>query len=117
MFVLGAVPTTVLVYPLSHGLVTLAGAAIVGGLRFRPLVRVLDGKPLPTLPLRKEVDATPPVGPDLSEPGDSRLWIGEAIGTALGARTYRRVATRLERYPQPPRRGQEHRDLRRDGHW
>jgi len=71
MFVLGAVPTTALVYPLSHGLVTLAGAAIVGGLRFRPLVRVLDGKPLPTLPLRKEVDATPPVGPDLSEPGDS----------------------------------------------
>jgi len=86
MFILGAVPTTALVYPLSHGLATLAGAAIVGGLGFRPLVRVLDGKPLPTLPLRKAVDATPSVGPDLSEPGDFGLWIGEATGTlaALG---------------------------------
>jgi len=86
MFVLGAVPTTALVYPLSHGLATLAGAAVVGGLGFRPLVRVLDGKPLPTLPLRKDLDPTPSVGPDLSEPGDFGLWVGEATGTlaALG---------------------------------
>ncbi len=86
MFVLGAVPTTALVYPLSHGLVTLAGAAVVGGLGFRALVRALDGKPLLTLPLRKDLDATPSVGPDLSEPGDFGLWIGEATGTlsALG---------------------------------
>ncbi len=86
MFVLGAVPTTALVYPLSHGLVTLAGAAVVGGFGFRPLVRVLDGTRLLTLPIRKDVDATPSVGPDLSEPGDFGLWIGEATGTlaALG---------------------------------
>ena len=71
MFALGAVPTTALVYPLSHGLATLAGAAIVGGFGFRPLVRALDGKPLPTLPLRKGVEATPSVGPDLSEPATS----------------------------------------------
>jgi len=86
MFVLGAVPTTALVYPLSHGIVTLAGAAVVGGVGFRPLVRTLDGKPLPTLPLRKRVDATPSIAPDLSERGDFGLWIGEATGTfaALG---------------------------------
>jgi len=86
MFALGAVPTTALVYPLSHGLPMLAGAAVLGGFGFRPLVRALDGKPLPTLPLSKEVDATPSVGPDLSEPGDFGLWIGEATGTlsALG---------------------------------
>ncbi len=86
MFVLGAVPTTALVYPLSHGIATLAGAAVVGGVGFRPLVRALDGKPLPTLPLRKRVDATPSVAPDLSEAGDFGLWIGEATSTfaALG---------------------------------
>jgi len=86
MFALGAVPTTALVYPLSHGLPMLAGAAVLGGFGFRPLVRALDGKPLPTLPLSKELDATPSVGPDLSEPGDFGLWIGEATGTlsALG---------------------------------
>ena len=86
MFVLDAVPTTALIYSLSHGLATLAGAATVGGLGFRPLVRVLDGNPLPTLPLRKDVDATPSVGPDLSEPGDFGLWVGEATGAlaALG---------------------------------
>ncbi len=85
MFALGAVPTTPLAYPLSHGLPMLAGAAVAGGLGFRPLVRALDGKSLPTLPLSKN-DATPSVGPDLSEPGDFGLWIGEATGTlsALG---------------------------------
>ncbi len=86
MFVLGAVPTTALVYPVSHGLATLAGAAVVGGFGFQPLVRALDGKPLPTFPLRKSVDASPTIGPDLREPGDFGLWIGEATGTfsALG---------------------------------
>ena len=73
MFALGAVPTTALVYPLSHGLPMLAGAAVLGGFGFRPLVRALDGKPLPTLPLSKKIDATPSVGPDLSEPGDFGL--------------------------------------------
>jgi len=48
MFIRGAVPTTALVYPLSHGLPMLAGAAVLGGFSFRPLVRALDGKPLPT---------------------------------------------------------------------
>jgi len=38
MFALGAVPTTALVYPLSHGLPMLAGAAVLGGFGFRPLV-------------------------------------------------------------------------------
>jgi len=86
MFALGAVPTTALIYPLSHGLPMLAGAAVLGGFGFRPLVRALDGKPLPTLPLSRKVDATPSVGPDLSETGDFGLWIGEATGTlsALG---------------------------------
>jgi len=65
MFALGAVPTTALVYPLSHGLPMLAGAAVLGGFGFRPLVRALDGKPLPTLPLSKKVDTTPSVGPHL----------------------------------------------------
>lgn len=49
MFALGAVPTTALVYPLSHGLIALAGAAVVGGFGFRPVVRALDGKALPAL--------------------------------------------------------------------
>lgn len=43
MFAIGAVPTA-LVYPLTHGVATLAGAAIVGGLRSRPLVRALDAR-------------------------------------------------------------------------
>jgi len=88
MFAIGAVPTTALVYPLTHGVATLAGAAIVGGLGFRPLVRALDGKALPTLPLGrgKDIEATPTVGLDLTTPGEFGLWIGEATGTlaALG---------------------------------
>lgn len=88
MFAIGAVPTTALTFAVSHDLVALAGAAIVGGVGFRPLVNALDGKSLPTLPLgRKEViDVAPTIGPDVSTPGDFGLWIGEATGTlsALG---------------------------------
>ncbi len=88
MFAIGAVPTA-LVYPLTHGVATLAGAAIVGGLGFRPLVRALDGKALPTLPLGrgKDIEATPTVGLDLTTPGEFGLWIGEATARSQHSAT------------------------------
>jgi len=69
-----------LVYPLSHGLDPRRSRRC-GRSWLSPASAGADGKPMPTLLLRKDVDATPSVGPDLSEPGNFGLWIGEATGT------------------------------------
>jgi len=89
MFAIGAVPTTALAYPLSHNLATLAGAAVIGGVGFAPLVNALDGKafPKPNLPLgRRAVTTSQTMEPNLETPGEFGLWIGEATGqlAALG---------------------------------
>jgi len=107
MFAIGAVPTTALTFAVSHDLTALAGAAIVGGIGFRPLVNVLDGKSLPTLPLgRKEVDVAPTIGPDVRTPGEFGLWIGEATGRLPRSATrpdYSVAPTSRSTCPTPPK--------------